>query len=117
VTEPPAGAPGVAWVGGSAVVDGLDLGHLPCQFRSFFWVAAEPRDRSFSSDISSSHVMQRAAHFMDAGNLPLKTIIAVSGYASEAAFRKAFHQWIGMLPSQYKEGVQRPGEKKTKLES
>ena len=45
--------------------------------------------------------MQRAAHFMDAGNLPLKTIIAVSGYASEAAFRKAFHQWIGMLPGQY----------------
>ena len=45
--------------------------------------------------------MQRAAHFMDAGNLPLKTIIAVSGYASEAAFRKAFQQWIGMLPSQY----------------
>jgi AraC-like DNA-binding protein len=45
--------------------------------------------------------MQRAAHYMDAGNLPLKTIIAMSGYASEAAFRKAFHQWIGMLPSQY----------------
>jgi len=61
--------------------------------------------------------MQRAAHFMDAGNLPLKTIIARSGYASEAAFRKAFHQWNGMLPSQYKEGRQRPGEKKTKEEA
>ena len=61
--------------------------------------------------------MQRAAHFMDAGNLPLKTIIAMSGYASEAAFRKAFHQWNGMLPSQYKEGRQRPGEKKTKEEA
>ena len=60
--------------------------------------------------------MQRAAHFMDAGNLPLKTIIAMSGYASEAAFRKAFHQWNGMLPSQYKEGIQRPGEKKTKVD-
>jgi len=45
--------------------------------------------------------MQRAAHFMDTGNLPLKTIITLSGYASEAAFRKAFHQWLGMLPSQY----------------
>jgi len=61
--------------------------------------------------------MQRAAHFMDAGTLPLKTIIAMSGYASEAAFRKAFHQWNGMLPSQYKEGIQRPGEKKTKEEA
>lgn len=45
--------------------------------------------------------MQRAAHLLDAGNLPLKTIIAASGYSSEAAFRKAFRRWIGQLPGQY----------------
>jgi AraC-like DNA-binding protein len=45
--------------------------------------------------------MQRAAHLIDAGNLPLKTIIERSGYSSEAAFRKAFQQWIGISPSQY----------------
>ncbi len=60
--------------------------------------------------------MQRAAHLLDAGNLPLKTIIALSGYASERAFRKVFHRWIGVLPSQYKERVQRPEETKTKEE-
>jgi AraC-like DNA-binding protein len=58
--------------------------------------------------------MQRAAHLLEAGNVPLKDIIALSGYSSEAAFRNAFHRWIGMLPSQYKEGIQRPGEKKRK---
>jgi AraC-like DNA-binding protein len=45
--------------------------------------------------------MQRAAHLIDVGNLPLKIIIERSGYASEAAFRKAFQQWIGVLPGQY----------------
>ena len=45
--------------------------------------------------------MQRAAHLIDEGNLPLKTIIERSGYSSEAAFRKAFQQWIGVLPGQY----------------
>lgn len=52
------------------------------------------------------HYLQRwriqcAAHLIDAGNLPLKTIIEHSGYSSEAAFRKAFHRWVGVLPGQY----------------
>ncbi len=45
--------------------------------------------------------MQRAAHLMNTGNQSLKAIMVVSGYVSETAFRKAFHLWIGMLPSQY----------------
>lgn len=57
--------------------------------------------------------MQRAAHLLEAGNLPLTEIIALSGYSSEVAFRKAFQSWIGVLPSQYKRGIRRPGEKKT----
>src|SRR5260370_16871999 len=50
--------------------------------------------------------MQRAAHFMDAGNLPLKTIIPVSGYPSQAPFPKPFPHWIAMFPSHYKPRLQ-----------
>jgi len=45
--------------------------------------------------------VQRAAHLIDVGNMPLKAIIERSGYSSQAAFRKAFQQWIGISPSQY----------------
>jgi AraC-like DNA-binding protein len=45
--------------------------------------------------------MQRAAHLLNTGKQPLKQVIAMSGYASEAAFRKAFRRWIGVLPGQY----------------
>jgi AraC-like DNA-binding protein len=64
--------------------------------------------------------MQRAAYLLYVGNLPLKMVIAQSGYASEEGFRKAFHQWMGMLPSQYlatKKGVQQPEETKVKEEA
>jgi AraC-like DNA-binding protein len=57
--------------------------------------------------------MQRAAHLLEAGNLSLTDIMALSGYSSDVAFRKAFQSWIGVLPSQYKKGIRRPGEKKT----
>ena len=56
--------------------------------------------------------MQRAAHLLEAGNLPLTDIMALSGYSSAMAFRKAFQSWMGVLPSQYKRGIRRPGEKK-----
>lgn len=57
--------------------------------------------------------MQQAARLLEAGNLPLTDIIALSGYSSEVAFRKAFQSWIGVLPSHYKRGIRRPAEKKT----
>lgn len=57
--------------------------------------------------------MQQAAHLLEAGNLPLTDIIALSGYLSEVAFRNAFQRWFGVLPSQYKRGMRRPGEKRT----
>jgi AraC-like DNA-binding protein len=57
--------------------------------------------------------MQRAAHLLEAGHLPQTDIMALSGYSSEVAFRNAFQRWIGVLPSQYKRGIRRPGEKKT----
>jgi AraC-like DNA-binding protein len=46
--------------------------------------------------------IQRAAHLLTTGKQPLKKVIAMSGYASEAAFRKAFQHWIGVLPGQYR---------------
>jgi AraC-like DNA-binding protein len=57
--------------------------------------------------------MQRAAHLLEAGHLPQTDIIALSGYSSEVAFRNAFQHWIGVLPSQYRRGIRRSGEKKT----
>lgn len=64
--------------------------------------------------------MQRAAYLLHAGNLPLKTVITQSGYASEEGFRKAFQQWMGMLPSQYlatKKGVLQSEEIQEKVEA
>jgi AraC-like DNA-binding protein len=57
--------------------------------------------------------MQRAANLLEAGHLSQADIIALSGYSSEGAFRSAFQRWIGVLPSQYKRGIRRSGEKKT----
>lgn len=54
--------------------------------------------------------MQRAAYLLDTENLPLKTIIALSGYTSEKTFRKVFQRWMGVLPSQYKLHLQRSAE-------
>lgn len=54
--------------------------------------------------------VQRAAHLIEAGNLPLKTIIEYSGYVSETAFRKAFQQWTGVLPGQYLARHKTPGQ-------
>jgi len=47
--------------------------------------------------------IQRAAHLLNTDKQPLKKVIAMSGYASEAAFRKAFQRWIGVLPGQYQQ--------------
>jgi AraC-like DNA-binding protein len=46
--------------------------------------------------------MQRAAWLLDAGETPLKQVVALSGYASEAAFRTAFRKWIGVSPGSYR---------------
>jgi AraC-like DNA-binding protein len=50
--------------------------------------------------------IQRAAHMLNMDKQPLKKVIAMSGYASEAAFRKAFQRWIGVLPGQYQRYLQ-----------
>ncbi len=47
--------------------------------------------------------MHRAASLLDSSDLPLKEIVATSGYASEAAFRTVFKRWAGESPGSYRE--------------
>ena len=47
--------------------------------------------------------MHRAAALLDSSDLPLKEIVATSGYASEAAFRTVFKRWAGESPGSYRE--------------
>lgn len=47
--------------------------------------------------------MQRAATLLDSSDLPLREIVASSGYASEAAFRTVFKRWAGESPGSYRE--------------
>lgn len=49
--------------------------------------------------------MHRAATMLDSSDLPLKEIVATSGYASEAAFRTVFKRWAGESPGSYRERV------------
>jgi AraC-like DNA-binding protein len=51
--------------------------------------------------------MQRAARLLESDELPLKEIVASSGYASEAAFRTMFKRWVGESPGSYR-GRARP---------
>jgi len=53
--------------------------------------------------------VQHAARLIDEGHVPLKEIVAISGYASEAAFRTVFRKWVGVTPGKYraKETVRR----------
>ena len=46
--------------------------------------------------------MQRAAALLESSDIPLKEIVASSGYASEAAFRIAFRKWSGASPGSYR---------------
>jgi len=46
--------------------------------------------------------MQRAAALLESTEVPLKEIVASSGYASEAAFRTAFKKWSGASPGSYR---------------
>jgi AraC-like DNA-binding protein len=46
--------------------------------------------------------MQRAAGLLESDAVPLKEIVASSGYASEAAFRTAFKKWVGESPGSYR---------------
>jgi AraC-like DNA-binding protein len=47
--------------------------------------------------------MQRAARLLESDELPLKEIVASSGYASEAAFRTMFRRWVGESPGSYRD--------------
>ncbi len=46
--------------------------------------------------------VQHAARLIDEGHVPLKEIVAISGYASEAAFRTVFRKWVGVTPGRYR---------------
>lgn len=46
--------------------------------------------------------MQRAAAMLEDEELPLKQVVASSGYASETAFRTAFKKWVGVAPGAYR---------------
>ncbi len=46
--------------------------------------------------------MQRAAGLLESQDVPVKEIVAASGYASEAAFRTAFKRWAGASPGSYR---------------
>ena len=39
---------------------------------------------------------------LDTERVPLKEIVAASGYASEAAFRSVFKKWVGVSPGDYR---------------
>ena len=52
--------------------------------------------------------MQQAKSLIEAGDLPLKQIVASLGYASETAFRMAFKRRVGMTPGTYRAGVRHP---------
>lgn len=47
--------------------------------------------------------IQRATTLLDSSDLPLKEIVASSGYASEAAFRTMFKRWVGESPGSYRD--------------
>jgi AraC-like DNA-binding protein len=47
--------------------------------------------------------MHRAADLLDSSALPLREIVASSGYASEAAFRTVFKRWAGESPVSYRD--------------
>ena len=47
--------------------------------------------------------MHRAADLLDTSDLPLREIVASSGYASEAAFRTVFKRWAGESPASYRD--------------
>jgi AraC-like DNA-binding protein len=49
--------------------------------------------------------VQRATQLLDSSDLPLKQIVASSGYASEAAFRTVFKRWVGESPGSYRDRV------------
>jgi|SRR5712671_968469 len=46
--------------------------------------------------------MQQAATLLESDHLPLKEVVAASGYASEAAFRNVFRKWVGVSPGSYR---------------
>lgn len=46
--------------------------------------------------------VQHAARLIDEGHVPLKEIVSISGYASEAAFRTVFRKWVGVTPGRYR---------------
>jgi AraC-like DNA-binding protein len=46
--------------------------------------------------------MQRAAGLLESDDVPLKEIVASSGYTSEAAFRTVFKKWVGESPGSYR---------------
>ena len=49
--------------------------------------------------------MQRAAVMLRSGSAPLKEVVGLSGYGSEAAFRTAFRKWMGKSPGAFRAGV------------
>jgi len=46
--------------------------------------------------------MQRAVGLLESDDVPLKEIVASSGYTSEAAFRTVFKKWVGESPGSYR---------------
>jgi len=59
--------------------------------------------------------MQRAAALIRVGEAPLKEVIAMSGYTSEAAFRVAFRKWAGVAPGEFRVKARGEGEAASSL--
>jgi len=56
--------------------------------------------------------MQQAKSLIEAGEAPLKQIVASLGYASAAAFRTAFKRRVGQTPGIYRAAVRAEGERR-----
>ena len=55
--------------------------------------------------------MRQAMTMIEAGEQPLKGIVASLGYASEAAFRTAFKRHVGQTPGGYRAAVRAGAER------
>jgi len=87
--------PGRAWtIESLAAASGMSRSAFAARFKSL--TGATPLD------YLTEWRMQQAKSLIEAGEQPLKQIVASLGYASEAAFRTAFKRRVGRTPGSYR---------------